>query len=66
MYAATRLLPQLRTPRVANFILPTANLASSTELTIGTTKPSAPASSVRWIQTVSFHGTRAIGTAPPS
>src|SRR5262245_38175909 len=33
---------------------------------MGTTRPRAPASRVRWIQIVSFQGTRAIGAAPPS
>jgi hypothetical protein len=47
-------------------MLATTLRASSAELTIGTTRPSAPAASVRWIHTVSFHGTRAMGTAPPS
>src|SRR5579859_2672070 len=47
-------------------MLATTACASAALLTIGTTRPSAPASSVRCIQIVSFQGTRAIGTAPPS
>ena len=66
MYWDNRLPPKLRRPLFWYFMFATTDPASSAVLIMGTTSPIAPASRVRWIQTVSFQGTRAMGTTPPS